>query len=77
MQENISLNYQNRPLELLQYFTVPLITIGALNWGLIGAFDFDLVKAIFSESVLIKITYIVVGTAGVAQALIMFKNLVK
>ncbi len=77
MQNNIFSDYQNRPLNLLQYFTLPLTIIGALNWGLLGAFDFDLVKAIFSESVLTKITYIAVGVAGIVQALIMFKKFVK
>lgn len=43
-----------------------LVIIGALNWGLIGLFQFDLVAAIFggSASVLSRIIYALVGIAG-------------
>ena len=44
-----------------------LVIIGALNWGLIGLFDFNLVSFIFdSLSVVIsRIIYSLVGIAGV------------
>ncbi|MYB45385.1 MAG: DUF378 domain-containing protein [Acidimicrobiia bacterium] len=48
-----------------------LAAIGAINWGLIGLFGFDLVAAIttagkFGETnVLSRIIYVVVGIAGV------------
>lgn len=43
-----------------------LVTIGALNWGLISLFRFDLVAAIFggSDSLLSRIVYGLVGLAG-------------
>lgn len=42
-----------------------LVIIGALNWGLIGAFDFNLVSAIFKEgSVESQVVYIVVGISA-------------
>ncbi len=43
-----------------------LVIIGAINWGLIGLFDFNLVALIFggAESVLTKVIYILVGVAG-------------
>lgn len=42
-----------------------LIIIGGLNWGLVGAFDFNLVDSLFGEgSVLAKIVYILVGVAA-------------
>ena len=50
---------------------VILAAIGAINWGLIGLFGFDLVAAIttagmFGETnVLSRIIYVVVGIAGV------------
>lgn len=50
---------------------VVLAAIGAINWGLIGLFGFDLVAAItragkFGEmNVLSRIMYLVVGVAGV------------
>lgn len=43
-----------------------LMVIGAINWGLVGIFSFNLVDAIFGEgSVLSTIIYILVGIAGV------------
>lgn len=50
---------------------VILAAIGAINWGLVGLFDFDLVAAIttagkFGETnVISRIVYVVVGVAGI------------
>lgn len=42
-----------------------LVIVGALNWLLVGAFNFDLVAALFgSMSALSRIVYILVGLAG-------------
>ncbi len=42
-----------------------LIIIGALNWLLVGLFQFDLVAAIFGSGALIsRIIYSVIGLAG-------------
>ncbi len=39
--------------------------IGAVNWGLIGLFKFDLVRFLFGDmSLLSRIVYIVVGLCG-------------
>lgn len=44
-----------------------LVIIGGLNWGLVGAFNFNLVSAIFGDmSILSRIVYILVGLAAVA-----------
>ena len=42
------------------------IVVGALNWGLIGLFQFDLVAAIFGgqAAVVSRIVYALVGLAG-------------
>ncbi|RIK96317.1 MAG: DUF378 domain-containing protein [Proteobacteria bacterium] len=43
-----------------------LVVIGALNWLLVGAFEFDLVAAIFGAmSALSRIVYVLVGIAGI------------
>ncbi|HVO76021.1 MAG TPA: DUF378 domain-containing protein [Ignavibacteriaceae bacterium] len=45
-----------------------LIIVGGLNWGLVGAFGFDLVAAIFGEMTAIsRIVYILVGISAVYQ----------
>ena len=43
-----------------------LVIIGAINWGLIGFFQFDLVAAIFGgqSAMLSRIIYGLVGLAG-------------
>ncbi len=45
-----------------------LVIIGALNWGLVGVFDFNLVKAILgSVSWLERLVYILVGVAALGM----------
>ena len=47
-----------------------LLVIGGLNWGLVGAVNFDLVATIFGElSPLSRLVYVVVGLAALYQAL--------
>ena len=49
----------------LDMISLILIIIGALNWGLIGIFNFDLVAALFGKmSMLSRIVYSLVGIAG-------------
>ena len=40
--------------------------IGALNWGLIGLFNVNLVEQIFGQTVLTRVVYILVGLSGLA-----------
>lgn len=50
----------------LDYLTFILVIIGAINWGLIGLFGFDLVAALFGEmSMISRIVYDLVGISGV------------
>ena len=44
-----------------------LSSIGAINWGLIALFDFNLVFALFGISIISTILYILVGASGVYQ----------
>lgn len=44
-----------------------LVIIGALNWGLVGLLDMNLVDMVLGE-MLAKIVYILVGAAGVMMA---------
>ena len=47
-----------------------LLVIGGLNWGLIGAANFDLVATIFGEMApLSRLVYVAVGLAALYQAL--------
>lgn len=53
-----------------------LIIIGALNWGLIALFNFNLVDAIFGDfSVLSRIVYGLVGLAGLYSISLLFRDM--
>ena len=47
-----------------------LVIVGAVNWGLVGLAQFDLVAALFggSDAALSRVVYSLVGLAGVALA---------
>jgi len=51
-----------------------LIIVGALNWGLIGFFQFDLISTLFGEeeSIVSRIVYTAVGLAGVYSIKFLF-----
>ena len=52
-------------MKIIDKVALVLIIIGAINWGLIGFFKFDLVATIFGEmSVLSRIIYALVGISG-------------
>ena len=53
-----------------------LIIIGAVNWGSIGIFGFDIVAAIFGgqAAVFSRIIYTIVGLAGLWGISFFFKN---
>jgi len=49
----------------LDWVAYILIVVGALNWGLIGAFRLDIVQMILGSSpTLVQLVYILVGLAG-------------
>ena len=59
-------------LNFLKYTSYVLVLIGALNWGLVGIFGFDLVAAIFGEmSAFSRIIYSLVGISAIITALTM------
>ena len=52
-------------MKVLYYISLTLVIIGALNWLLVGIFEFNLVSMIFGEmSVLSRVIYTLVGIAG-------------
>ncbi|HZG72935.1 MAG TPA: DUF378 domain-containing protein [Chondromyces sp.] len=60
----------------LQRIALLLTIIGAINWGLIGLFRFDLVAAIFGgqTSGLSRLIYSLVGLAGLINLGLLFKT---
>ena len=52
-------------MKALDYTVLTFVVIGAINWGLIGFFDFDLVSSLFGQmSMLTRIIYAIVGIGG-------------
>jgi len=52
-------------MKILYYIALTLVIVGAINWLLIGIFEFDLVATIFGAmSILSRIIYILVGISG-------------
>ena len=52
-------------MKALHMVSFLLVAVGAINWGLVGLFNFDLVSTIFGSFGLTNIVYILVGAAGV------------
>jgi len=52
-------------LKIIDYIALILVVIGAVNWGLIGFFKFDLVRVICGDMTLLaRIVYAAVGISG-------------
>ena len=71
-------NYRKRGeiMETLQKVCLVVTIIGAINWGLIGLLDFDLVATLFGDmSMLSRIVYTLVGITGLVNIGILFNHL--
>jgi uncharacterized membrane protein YuzA (DUF378 family) len=55
----------------LHWLALVLVIVGAVNWGLVGLFQFDLVAALFGGQAapVSRVVYGLVGLAGVLVAL--------
>ena len=64
---------ENKMKGLTDYVLAPLTFIGALNWGLVGIFGFDLVAWLFGPATLVSnIVYAIIGIAAVVWLILMF-----
>jgi uncharacterized membrane protein YuzA (DUF378 family) len=52
-------------MKTLNLLTLLLVIIGGLNWGLVGLFDFDLVRAIFGT--FSRLIFVIVGLSALYQ----------
>lgn len=63
-------------METIQKIALVFTLIGAINWGLIGLFDVNLVTLLFGEGTfLTRLVYIIVGICGLLNIVILFKHL--
>lgn len=62
-------------MQTLQKVCLVLTIIGAINWGLVGLFDFNLVSTLFGvENVITRIIYVLVGIAGIINIALLFDD---
>lgn len=61
-------------MDTLKRIALALVIVGAVNWGLIGLFRFDLVAAIFGgqDAALSRVVYTLVGLSGLYCLSILF-----
>ena len=64
-------------MNMIQKIALVFTIIGAINWGLIGLFNFNLVEAIFGDALLSAIIYMIVGIAGIINIMLLFTDLDK
>lgn len=66
-------------METLQKTALVFTIIGALNWLLVGLFDFNLVDYLFVElmnlDILAMIVYIIVGICGIIHIGLLFNHI--
>ena len=69
-------NRKEVKMNTLQKICLCITIIGAINWGLIGLLDFNLVEALFgSESIVPRIIYSLVGLCGLINIGILVMHL--
>ncbi len=62
-------------MHILKLITFILVIIGALNWGLVGIFNIDLVAMIFGDMTLLtRIVYSLVGISAIIYAALAYKD---
>ena len=62
-------------MKVIDKIALVLIIIGAINWGLIGFFQFNLVDTIFGEmSMISRIIYALVGLSGLWGIKLLFED---
>lgn len=62
-------------MKTIQSIALILTIIGAINWGLIGLFDYNLVGALFGDdtSAASRVIYTLVGFAGLINIRLLFE----
>lgn len=62
-------------MEVLQKITLVFTIIGAIVWGIIGIFDFNIINYLFSNVYIVaRIIYIIVGICGLINIGLLFRH---
>ena len=63
-------------MHILKLISFILVIIGALNWGLVGFFNIDLVAMLFGEMILVaRIVYSLVGISAIVYTGLAYKDI--
>ncbi len=67
---------RRKSMKLIDNIALILVIVGALNWGSIGLFGFDIVGALFGGqgSILSRIIFTLVGIAGLWSIGLLFRE---
>lgn len=61
-------------ISLIDKLALTLVVIGALNWGLVGIFSFNLVSWVFgSADIFSRLVYVLVGLGGIWSLSLLFR----
>ncbi len=60
-------------MKTINLVTLVLVIVGGINWGLVGAAQFDLVAAIFGgpDALLARVVYVLVGLSALWQLVVL------
>lgn len=59
-------------MKYVDWVSKVLVLVGALNWGLVGAFQFNLVETLLGTGTLTNVVYMLVGVAALYEVYVLF-----
>ena len=62
-------------METLQKICLLITIIGAVVWGVIGIFNYNIVEALFGNTIIPRIIYSIVGITGLINIGILFNHI--
>ena len=64
-------------MHTLQKIALFLTIVGALNWGLVGLFEFDFISSLFggSDMIVSRVIYALIALAGIVNIGLLFDEL--
>jgi len=61
-----------REMSAVEWVAVVLVLVGALNWGFVGLFGFNLVTTLVGEGTVANLVYDLVGLAALVELYFVF-----
>ncbi len=70
-------------IRIVNAFTLLVVILGGINWGLVGAFDFDVIALLFGKgadatlnsTLTARVFYILIGACAAWQLVVLFRRL--